>query len=113
MMRDPRYWKGGMPGREAWVARVTAGFRALFNPVEEAGGPTAGVVHVRAYTRVCDGQTEHVDAHTRGAGERGGEGDEPRAVLARPGPHHRRRRRPRIPRWRPYARPSCRLCRIR
>lgn len=70
-MREPRYWQDGHPEREAFHAWVFQGWRDLVaSPHRTADG--AGVAFVRAYTRVRNGRTEHVGAHTRSTGAREG-----------------------------------------
>lgn len=69
-MRDDRYWHAGHPERNAYVNWVGEGFQALVR-AEQAGDRS--VVHVRAYSRVRDGRTEHVSDHLRSAPPRGDE----------------------------------------
>lgn len=70
-MREPRYWQDGHPERGAFHAWVFQGWRDLVaSPHRTADG--AGVAFVRAYTRVRNGRTEHVGAHTRSTGAREG-----------------------------------------
>lgn len=65
-MRDRRYWQSGHPEREAYVAWVTRGWRALAGtPYQDRAGNS--IIFVQAYTRIRDGQTEHVPAHQRSA----------------------------------------------
>lgn len=61
-MRDRRYWQAGHPERHAYVNWVTEGWQAL-GDAEKSGGTRE--VHVRAYSRVRDGRTEHVDAYVQ------------------------------------------------
>jgi hypothetical protein len=63
-VREPRYWHDGHPEREAFHAWVSQGWRDLVaSPHRTADG--ACVAFVRAYTRVRNGRTERVSAHTR------------------------------------------------
>lgn len=67
-MRDERYWRSGHPERADYHRWVTNGWEAIVRDGARGGG----VVHVQAYTRVRDGKTEHVAAHTR-SGPPGGD----------------------------------------
>jgi hypothetical protein len=63
-MRDRRHWQAGHPERHAYVNSVTEGWHALVD-AERSGGTRE--VHVRSYSRVRAGRTEHVDSTSRPA----------------------------------------------
>ena len=77
-MRDPRYWQAGKPERAAFNAWVTEGWQQLYP--REGRGASAGIVHVRAYSRTRDGHTEQVFAHSRSNPRGEGNEAQPRAT---------------------------------
>jgi acetyl esterase/lipase len=63
-MRDRRYWQPGHPERADYASWVSEGWQRLHGPdAAEDGGER--VVEVRAYDRVRNGRTEHVDAYAQ------------------------------------------------
>jgi hypothetical protein len=60
-MRDDRYWNGNHPDSAAWRRAVSDGWRQL---VAAETGP-ADRVEVRGYTRMVNGRSVGVRAHSR------------------------------------------------
>ena len=77
-IRDDRYWQRGHPERQAYRDFVTEGFKTFYagrtfvrdgrgRLVEADSSVSGGTVHVRAHTRIMDGQVVQVQSHQRSA----------------------------------------------